>query len=68
MNPAGLYYEELEWGHGAPAWRCLSAGALELLYVLGSAGQAQGLICEVVWYMFPAQRVQCYKEHASVLI
>lgn len=39
-QPAGLYYEELEWGHGAPGWRCLAAGTLELAYVLGSAGEA----------------------------
>lgn len=37
-HPAGLWYEELQWGHAAPSWRCAAAAVVELAYITGSAG------------------------------
>eukprot|EP00887_Chlorella_sp_A99_P003719 scaffold7.g3719.t1 len=33
-----LWYEELRWGHLAPAWRCVAANVLELAYVALTLG------------------------------
>ena len=35
---AGLWYEELRWGHCPPAWRSVLANLLETGYVVGSLG------------------------------
>ena len=41
--PAGLWYEELRWGHGVAPWRAAAAALLELLYVCGTGGLGAGV-------------------------
>lgn len=36
--PAGLWYEELQWGHGASLARVAAANLLEVLYVCCTLG------------------------------
>jgi hypothetical protein len=35
---AGIWYEELQWGHAPPAWRGLAAGAIDVAYAVSTLG------------------------------